>query len=132
MPSGLVTVASAGPEPSATKDSALVRSLPGRRMIWEVALALRCFLLVDVRKGKRVDARLRSRLLGQCLAKLRCWGLKSVSFLPEGGEDVFTVMRLVHESEDDLARALVLGCDGRPKGCKDCVAWSALADGSAV
>ena len=44
--SGFVTVASAGPEPSVTKVAALVQSLPGRRMIWEVAPALRCFLLV--------------------------------------------------------------------------------------
>jgi len=50
--SGFVTVARAGPEPSVTKDKALVQSLPGRRMIWEVAPALRCVLLDDPRRRR--------------------------------------------------------------------------------
>jgi hypothetical protein len=52
--SGFVTVASAGPEPSETNDRALVQPLPGRRMIWEVASALRCFMLGDQETGRKL------------------------------------------------------------------------------
>lgn len=54
MPSGFVTVASAGPDPSVTKDRALVQSLPGRTINWDVAPALRCVGLDCLGKGKVV------------------------------------------------------------------------------
>ena len=38
LPAGFVTFNSAGPEPFQTNVSAEVQLLPGRRMIWEVAL----------------------------------------------------------------------------------------------
>jgi hypothetical protein len=123
LPSRLVTLIRAPPEPLEMKAPAEVKSVPGSRILLPVAPALRMAVTASW------------TVVAQVLMLRSCWRILSVCFLYflsllTWSQDF--AYGLVHQAKGNSGVALVLGRDLRPKAGELGVCRSALANDSTV
>jgi hypothetical protein len=118
LPSRLVTLIRAPPEPLEMKAPAEVKSVPGSRILLLVAPALRMAVTASW------------TVVAHVLMLRSCWRVRSVCFICGCGLDF--AYRFVHQTKGNLVVALVLSRNLRPQAGELGVCRSALANNSTV